>query len=163
MPQAISSLNRFPTYETREAYEAATGKPCPPFTGKAPKYWQDPDAKKAFMVGSIPYALYPLIYAGFDQVTNQPIWDQLGIPVEEAKGVNIPPTGTGQTNVEGADLPAVRCPCRELKDNEVIKMAGVPAIPKVFTAEELESTVDVGWKAAEKELLLSAARKIMED
>lgn len=162
MPKPISSLNLFPTYATREAYEAATGQPCPSWDAtRRPKSWLDPNAAKAFLVNGVPYAVYPNIYAGFDQIINSPLWDTLGLPVSEAKTVNIPPKGEGQTNVPGADQPEVPCPCRSLADNEVIRL-GFAAIPQVWTADEIMQPAGGEFTADEKRIVLNAARKILE-
>jgi hypothetical protein len=161
VPKPISSLNLFPTYETREAYERATGQPCPAWdASRKPKSWMDPNAKKALMVGGVPYALYPNVYVSFDQIAGQPVWDQLGLPVTEAKTVNIPPKGEGQTNVPGADQPEVPCPMRDLTDDEVIRL-GFAAIPQVWRADEMPVAVAEGFTAEEKKLLLDAARKVL--
>jgi len=114
------------------------------------------------MVGGVPYALYPNVYVSFDQVSGQPVWDQLGLPVTEAKTVNIPPKGEGQTNVPGANQPETPCPMRDLADDEVIRL-GFAAIPQVWRADEIPAPAEGGgFTADEKTLLLNAARKILE-
>ena len=159
MPQPISSLNLFTTYGSREEYAEKTGKPCPAWDAtRPPKAWEDPNARKAFVVAGVAYALYPRVFVHYDQAAKLPIWDQLGVPVDHAKTVNIPPKGDGQTNVPGADVPDVPCPMRELRDDEVIGVA-FGAIPMVYTTGELEETV-VGFTAADRAILLAIKAKL---
>ena len=159
MSKPLSSLNLFPTYGSREEYTAKTGKPCPEWDGtKHPKIWEDPNAKKVFMVAGTQYTLYANTFVKYDEVLHQPVWDQLGIPVDEAKTVNIPPKGTGQTNVPGADQPEIPCPMRLLADDEIIKPV-FGGIPMVFTASELQS-VEVGFSQDDRERLKRIAAKL---
>ena len=161
MPKPLDTLSLFPntTYQSREEYEK-TGLPCPAWDAlKPPKYWMDPGAQKAGVFGGIPMALYSRIYAGYNDATQLPIWDQLFISVADAKVVNIPPTGTGNTNVPGADVPAVPVPVRELADDEVVKKFGVMGIPMVYTASEMQTT-DVGFTLGDRTLLERIATKL---
>jgi hypothetical protein len=152
-------LNLFKTYESREKYEAETGKPCPPWDpSRPPKYWEDPAAQKSIVVAGVPFAIYSRVYVGFDQQQQVPLFDSLGISVEDAKTVNIPPTGTGNTNVPGADVPAVPCPVRALRDDEVIRL-GMGAIPMLYTSVELQG-VDTGFTMADRELLRKIGAKL---
>jgi len=158
MPKTISILNLFPTYATREDYEARTGKPCPAWNpNRQPKVWEDPNARKVFVVGSVPHMLYDRVFLDFD-ANGLPIWDQLGLPVEEAKTVNIPPRGPGDTNIPGADKPEVKVPMRAPTDSEIVK-GGFGNIPQVWSSAELV-TVDTGFTQADRALLVKIAAKL---
>lgn len=158
MPQPLSVLNLFATFATREEYEAKTGKPCPAWDPKRqPKAWEDPDAHKVLVVGQVSYMLYDRIFVALSP-QGDPVWDSLGLPVGDAKTVNIPPRGEGQTNVPGADQPEVPCPLRELADDEVLK-AGFGNVPQVFKSAELVS-IDVGFTQVDRDLLIKIAAKL---
>jgi hypothetical protein len=116
--------------------------------------WADPDAKKAFVMGGVDYTIYSRVYAGF--TAGLPVWEQLVISVEDAKAVNIPPSDLKP----GERKQAVPVPMRELTDDEVVKL-GFGAVPQVWTADEMQSAASV-FTAAEKDLLLAAARRILE-
>lgn len=155
MPQAISILNIFPTYATREDYTARTGKPCPAWNStRKPKSWEDSSAVQA----TEDMMVYDRIFLGMDGAGN-PKWKRLFLVPGEAAIVNIPPTGPGMTNVPGADQPVIACPMRELAEDEIIK-AGFGNLPVLWKASEI-ATQEIGWTAAEKELLLAAARRIL--
>lgn len=156
--QPISVLNLFQTYASREAYEQSTGKTCPTWDPtRAPKAWEDPGAQQKLKVGTVAYTVYDRIFVGFD-ASGAPIFEPLGMPVAEAKTVNIAPTGPGSTNVPGASAPTVPCPLRELEDDEVLK-PGFGNVPQVFRAAELV-TVDTGFTQADRELLIKVANKV---
>lgn len=156
--QPISVLNLFPTYATREAYEQTTSKPCPAWDQtRAPKAWEDPAAQQKLKVGTVPYTVYDRIFVGFD-AAGAPKFEPLGMPVSEAKTVNIPPKGEGMTNVPGTGAPEVPCPIRELEDDEILK-PGFGNVPQVFRAAELV-TVDTGFTQADRELLIKIANKV---
>jgi len=143
MPQPISSLNLFPTYATRDEYTAKTGQPCPEWTPtKHPKAWEDPNAKKSFSVGGVDWVLYARTFSGFDAEGNA-VWEQVAMPVAEAKVVNIPPKGEGNTNVPGADQPEILCPMRLPTDGESIR-PGFGNVPVVWTTAELDGLVKSG-------------------
>lgn len=159
MPQPISVLNLFTTYGTRDAYKASTGKDTPAWNQtRPPKYWEDPKAVKKGMMNGVPVMIYDRVYAGFDQAAGEPLWDMLILPVEEAKTVNIPPTGDGMTNVPGADQDPVPCPVRELQDGEIVKLE-FGAIPKVYNADELQD-VAVGFCQRDRDMLERIAAKL---
>jgi hypothetical protein len=160
MPKNLNTLFLFPDYATRTDYEARTKLACPPWDpNRPPKFWRDPNAVKAITIGGVPYATYPRIFVQFDQVAQQAIFDTLGISVEEAKSVNIPPTGEGMTNVLGADVPAVPAPMRDLREGEVIMLFGMSPLPMVFSAAELEA-VEVGFSLTDRVLLAKIAGKL---
>ena len=143
MPQPISILNLYPTFSTRDDYTAKTGKPCPEWTPtKHPKAWEDLNAKKVFSVNGVDWTLYVRTFSAFDAEGNV-VWEQVAMPVEEAKSVNIPPMGEGQTNVPGADQTPVPCPMRLPTDGESIR-PGFGNVPVVWTAAELDGLVKSG-------------------
>jgi hypothetical protein len=87
----------FPYYQTREEYEKATNKPCPPYldTGR-PKYWEgtveanaDPDLSIRFTVA------YNSLGGVSRSADGQPRPSLLDLKPEEIVRVNIPPKGVG--------------------------------------------------------------------
>jgi hypothetical protein len=154
MPKPISILNLFPTYASREAYKAATGKEAPPWNpGLHPKAWEDPAALSA----TEDMVVYDLIFVKFD-ANQKPVFKKLFLSPAEAANVNIAPKGTGMTNVSGADAPEVLCPLRPLEDHEVLKPT-FGDVPNVFEAIELVS-VDTGFTMADREKLIAIAGKL---
>ena len=161
MPKAITVLNLFDTYATREAYEKATGEECPTWDEKKPpKNWRDKGAKKSMTVNGKAYTTYQnAVVTGFDEATGQLKRDTLGIETAEAKVVNIPQTG--MANIPGAAALPVPVPMRELLDNEVPKQA-FGGVIQIWTAEEL-ATADVSFSQADRtklELILEIVRKL---
>jgi len=107
----LKSLYLFPYHQTREDYERATGSVCPPFdSARAPKNWLDPSAAKSTKRN----VAYQFALVTADNGTaipgpdGKPQLDVLVLKKEEAATVNIPPNAT---NVPGADVPEVPCPC----------------------------------------------------
>lgn len=157
MPKAISELNLFPTFATREAYQKATGKPCPAWNPNLPpKSWEDPAALNS----QDDFIVYERVFV--TMLDSGPKWKRLFLPKAQAASVNIPPKGDGMTNVPGADVPEIPCPQRELRDDEVVK-AGFGNVPMLYTSAELEASRPAGqdFTVAEKQRLLSAADKIL--
>jgi hypothetical protein len=104
--EALSTVYLFPTYETRESYEEKTGKTCPPWNPyRAPKGWEDPEAWNR--PGRT--VLYEAALTG-ESIGGEPEVAFLPLRKEIAATVNIPPKGTGQTNVPGADVPEIPVP-----------------------------------------------------
>jgi hypothetical protein len=122
MPQyGISKLYVLPYYPTRESYETATGKTCPPWDKtRRPQHWEDPSAADA----ADDYVLFNTVLA-IDMKTGQPLAGpdkqpytrSLILPKQVAATVNIPPIAT---NVEGAGVPEYPCPMRPLESNEAL-------------------------------------------
>lgn len=124
LPLAKYSLDRlylYPYYQTRAAYEAATGQPCPAWNpNQRPKYWFDPAAAAStedFLVYERVLATDPTEQAKGALVgpDGKPYFKSLILPREIAATVNIPEV---TANVPGADKPSYQPPCRALEPNE---------------------------------------------
>jgi hypothetical protein len=165
MPKPISTLYLFPVYETREAYEQATGQPCPAWNPyRQPKGWFDPAARQ----NPSRRVIYDRAMVLADN--GSPTWndegdliiDALVLDREEAATVNIPPRGTGMTNVPGADVAEVPAPMRDLLDGETIKPSRPLSIPTVYLASELMPVGEdaSGFTGADRALLKAIATKL---
>lgn len=146
MPKAITVLNLFDTFASREQYEKATGEECPTWDEKKPpKNWRDKGAKKSMTVNGKDFTVYSnAVVTGF--ADGALVRDTLGIETAEAKVVNIPQTG--MANIPGAAALPVPVPMRELLDNEVPKQA-FGGVIQIWTAEEL-ATADVSFSQADR-------------
>lgn len=113
--KGLDSLYLYPYYQTRDAFEKATGQPCPPWNPNLPpKYWFDPKAaestrRNVVYDNTLVYSLDGTIQAAGD---GQPLLDVLVLPKEQAGTVNIPDKSRGSANVAGADRPEVPVPLR---------------------------------------------------
>jgi hypothetical protein len=155
----LSSLYRFETFQTREAYEAKTGQPCPPWDSRRPpKFWFDP-AASASRMRNISYSPVLAIDEEGQPIREdgKPVLDAISIPRDEAATVNIPPQGT---NIEGADVAAVPVPMRPLDDEEELAFdpfAGVVVRNKTLYAD---AKADGKFTAADRALLQRIAAKL---
>jgi len=125
LPEAtygIHKLYLFPTYATREEFREATGQEPPEWNPyRQPKSWFDPKAKNSAtrkLVYEPVLATPPETGAVLAGLDGKPAFDALVLDRDEAANVNIPPKGTGMTNVPGADQPEVPGPLRPLEPNE---------------------------------------------
>mgnify|MGYP005837978463 CR=1 FL=1 len=157
----LNELYLFPEYNTREAYEAATGKPCPPYDPTKPiKHWEDPAPKT---MGR--YVLYENILAT-DEHNNiladesgRPFFEPQSIPVALAKTVNIPEKRAG--NEPGLKF-VIHPPCRKLEgDEELVFQPGVPfRVPVVYRPSLMSVDEPVAWTNGDRELLRRIAAKL---
>ncbi len=97
-PVFLDKLFAVPFFQTREQYEAETGKPCPPYDpGRRLKYWEDANADTSeFLVSYLALAIdkndpmgRPLLKDG------GPHLKVFQITPEDAARVNIPPNVSG--------------------------------------------------------------------
>jgi len=157
----IANLYLFPTYATRDDFEKMTGQVCPPWnSARAPKYWSDPKPVKKFIgPGNIDYTSYDRVWLGQRDAANNPVLEPLVIAVDQAAVVNIPPTGTGMTNVPGADVPAVPPPMRALEPNEELffDFGGLLTVKNTDLYSQL---VEVGFSQRDRDLLAAIATKL---
>jgi hypothetical protein len=122
----LSTLSLFPSYPTREAYKAATGKDAPPFDKMKPvKGWADPEAltAPAFTTSDkgVHYKDSTAVYPILDVYERDLEWhadpDVAEISRAEAAEVNVP--GANETVVGGAGT-ASPLPCRPLAPGEAV-------------------------------------------
>lgn len=157
----IENLYLFRYYQTREAYQQATGEDTPPWDSRrAPKHWRDIVALQSARRNVVYDAVLlsaengrPL--AGAD---GKPVLDLLVLSKTEAASVNIPPAGPGISNVPGAEVAAVPCPLRPLEPNEELffDFGGVVAVKNL----DLYPKIEVGFTAADRDLLRAIARRL---
>lgn len=106
--QPLSDFVAAEVFQDQAAYKAATGQAAPWNPKRRPQLWRKPNIQGSGIEG--PDGRELATYQGLDTSTtmsNTPRLKTYSIAVEDARTVNIPPTGTGQTNVSGADQPAV--------------------------------------------------------
>jgi len=157
----IHKLYVFPTYSTREEFQEATGQEPPEWNPyRQPKSWFDPKAK-ASTTRRIVYepvlALHPDTGAVLAGPDGKPALDALVLDRDEAANVNIPPKGTGMTNVPGADQPEIPVPLRPLEPNEELYFGfGRPVLVR-----NLDLYVPPpGFVEADRKLLKAIAEKL---
>lgn len=126
--KGLETLFLYPYYPTREAYEKATGQPCPAWNPNLPpKYWFDPKAPEATRRNvaydnTLVYSLDGTILA---DAAGKPMLDILVLPKEQAAAVNIPDKSRGAANIPGADRPEVPVPLRlPARDEELFFIFG---------------------------------------
>lgn len=119
--KGLDTLFLFPYYQTREAYEKATGQPCPPWRpDRPPKGWFDPKA----MESTRRNVVYDntLVYGENGHIAEdkngKPMLDVLVLTKEHAATVNIPDKTLGAANIPGSDRPEVPAPLRPLGPDE---------------------------------------------
>jgi hypothetical protein len=162
--EPISVLNAFPTYASREDYERATGQPAPAWNPqRQPKFWFDPKPKKMTTgPDGTPYTIYTNVFLGGFAEDQNPVFETLMLSLAEASAANIPPTGTGQTNVPGADAPAVPCPAKPLSSTQQIVRYGAFAIPTIRNLDvPLPGDSAGGFSDADRTLLQAIAARIL--
>jgi hypothetical protein len=157
----IDKLYVFPYYQTRDAYERATGQPCPAWNPKRrPQKWCDPAAAN----DPDDYVIYERALAtdmntgrALAGTDGKPYMRRLLLPRDMASTVNIAPD---VANVEGAGQPEYPCPLRALEPGEELffDMAGfgTPAVKNT----ELYGAIESGFNAADRALLKAIAQKL---
>ena len=156
----IERLYLFPYYQTREAYQKATGVEPPKFDGaKPPKLWFDPAAKDSIRRNIaydrvISYAVNGALL--FDE-NDKPLLEGLVLNKDEAATLNIPPRGLGMANIPGADKPEIPPPLRALAADEefFVPFGGIIGVRIKGTLEP-----DRGFTEEDRTLLLAIARKL---
>lgn len=119
--KGLDSLFLYPYYPTREAFEKATGRPCPPWNPSLPpKAWYDPKAaestrRNVVYDNTLVYSLDGTILADDN---GKPMLDVLVLTKEQAAVVNIPDKTLGAANIPGSDRPEVPVPLRPPTDQE---------------------------------------------
>ena len=122
--EPLSSFEMFPTYATR-AEAAAAGLVVKDWNpARRPKYWADDFPTKDFDLDGVPMIIYPRAFFGKLDDDEYGVTEPLVLSVEEAGQCNIPPTGTGQTNVPGADKSPRPVPLLPLGDRQRIMRPG---------------------------------------
>jgi hypothetical protein len=119
--KGLDTLFLYPYFQTREAYEKATGRPCPPWRpDRPPKGWFDPKALESTR-RNIVYD-NTLVYAEnghiLSDANGKPMLDVLVLVKEHAAEVNIPDKTLGAANIPGSDRPEVPVPLRALEPDE---------------------------------------------
>ena len=159
---SIQNLYLFPRHDTREAYHKAIGQYPPEWNPyRLPKYWFDPKAKQnPSRVVMYAQALVTdpdtgAVLAGSD---GNPALDALVLDRDEAANVNIPPSGTGATNIPGADRPEIPVPLRPLEPNEELffDFGRVVAVKNT----ELFAQLETGFTQQDRSLLQAIAKKL---
>ena len=160
---SITNLYLFPTYGTREDYQKATGQEAPPWNPyRQPKSWFDPKAKASTsrrVVYECALSTNPDTGALLLDSNGKPQLDALVLDRDEAGMVNIPPKGSGMTNVPGADVPEVPVPMRPLEANEEL-FFDFGNILLVKNKDLYAQVVEVGFMQSDRELLKKMAAKL---
>jgi hypothetical protein len=159
----ISNLYLFPTYATREDYQAATGQEAPAWNPyRQPKSWFDPKAKESVsrrVVYEYALAINEDTGALLRDANGLPYLDALVLDRDEAATVNIPPKGPGMTNVPGADVPEVPVPMRALEPNEQLYFDW-GSILMVKNTDLFEQSSGDGFSQADRDLLKKIAARL---
>jgi hypothetical protein len=159
--KGLDSLYIFPYYMTREAFEQATGRPCPPWNPNLPpKYWFDPKAAESTR-RNVVYdntLVYTLDGTIVQDANGKPTLDVLVLTKEQAANVNIPDKRLGAANIPGADRPEVPVPLR-LPDEteEIFFIWGQTVAVRNKTAWEQTQNV---FTARDRQLLKAIAEKL---
>lgn len=165
-PQAgISELYLFPIYNTREAYQAATGKEPPPYDPNKPiKSWFDPAAAsspKRNMVYDrvIAYAPNGMPEVGAD---GKPFTEPLILAREWAATVNISPkvfssAGVVDPPTTGQEVPV---PLRALEPGEelFLQWGGTAAVKNTLLFGDLPGSST--FTPHDRSLLMAIAKKV---
>jgi len=157
----VAVLHLFPRFQTREEYEEKTGKTCPPWNpSRRPKEWFDPNPIELFIgPDGSGYTVYDRVLTGKPDAAGAPALTRLAISVAEASTVNIPPKGTGATNVPGADQPEVYAPLKALSGTQVL----VYRFGATVAVRNLDVVLDGeggGFQQADRDLLKAIAAKL---
>lgn len=156
----LEKLYLFPYYQTREAYQAATGLEPPKFDGtRPPKYWFDPAAKDSTRRNVTYDQVVAYAASGSPLVSEseQPVLELMMLNKDDAAIVNIPPKGLGFANIAGADRPEIPPPLRPLRPDEELFFP-FPGIVAVRVKGTLEP--DRGFTEDDRALLAAIARKL---
>lgn len=152
--EPIAVLHLFPRYQTREDYESKIGQPCPPWDpNRRPKEWLDPNPIELFIgPDGSGFTVYDRVLTGRPDATGVPGLTRLVISIAEASSVNIPPKGTGATNVPGADQPEVYIPLKPLSATQalVYRFGATVAVRNLDVPLEGEGG---GFSLADRDLL----------
>jgi hypothetical protein len=156
----ISNLYLFPVYQTREAYQKATGKEAPLYDASKPvKSWFDPKAaenprRKLVYDSVLALADNGQVLADTD---GKPLLEPLLIDREQAAAVNIPPKGPGILDAPqtGIEIPVPLRPL-EAKEELCFQFGGVVAVRN----KDLFPKLEVAFTAEDRELLRAIARKL---
>lgn len=158
---SVAVLHLFPRYQTREDYEAKTGQSCPPWDpNRRPKEWFDPNPIDLFIgPDGSGYTVYDRVLTGKPDATGVPGLTRLAISVAEASTVNIPPKGTGATNVPGADQPEVYAPLKALSPTQalVYRFGATVAVRNLDVPLDGEGG---GFQQADRVMLMAIATKL---
>lgn len=155
----LANYNLFPRYRTRDDYRKVAGLEPPPFDARRPpKYWRDTSAPLQPR-NSIVYPNVILMSERGIAVPDQdgrPQLDMLVLSKAEAGMVNIPPDAT---NVEGADVPEVPMPLRDLEPGMQLEF-GFGGVVRVRDTGVVED--QPGAFTAADRALLEAIRALLE-
>lgn len=158
----IDRLYLFPKYGSREEYQKATGQEPPPWNPwRQPKGWFDPKAKdspKRKVVYDVVLATHVDSGVPLADADGKPMLDSLILDKDEAGTVNIPPKGTGFTNVPGAGKPEVPVPMRPLEPNEELFFGFGRSV--IVKNVELFRQLEEGFRSEDRELLKAIATKL---
>jgi hypothetical protein len=159
----IDKLYLFPYYQTPEAYQKATGKPCPPWNpALRQKHWEDPSAENT----GDDFVVYPIVLATDMKATGaalqgpdgQPYTRQMVLPYEAAITVNIPPVGSLPSDL--AVLPPYPCPIRALESNDQLFFEPVMSTAAVKNTDLYVSPLENTFTSADRALLRAIAKKL---
>jgi hypothetical protein len=181
MPKPITDFYSFPAYQTREAFEAATGETAPPWNLEKPlKNWRDPAptntefdellgefAKYKPVLSILPNGRYR------EGADGQPTTGSMRLSVEDAKSVNflpakgiVPVAGeiiNGMTITPQHVANASRSVPVPLNLPEGSRIAYAPSIGAnvvVLLKDESLTPVGNGFTAEDRELLRRIATKV---
>jgi len=159
--KGLDTLFIFPYYQTREAFEQATGRPCPPWNPNLPpKYWFDPKAAESTR-RNVVYdntLVYSLDGTILQDAAGKPMLDVLVLTKEQAASVNIPDKSRGAANIPGADKPEVPVPLRlPAEDEEIFFIWGQTVAVRNKAAWEQTQSV---FTAQDRQLLKAIAVKL---
>ncbi len=148
----LSTLYRFPVFQTREAYQSATGLEAPPYDASKPlKSWFDPNPAA---IGSVVLYSHPIV--GLDgKVVEEPLL----LKVADAKAINIPPKAPGVPDLPAAEG-EIPVPCRPLLATEQY-VVGFGGIIEVRDATKVPTnSVPGGFTDADRSLLKAIGEKL---
>lgn len=157
--EPISVLYLFPVYQTRQDYEARTGKTCPEFDPSRPtKHWEDltvPDKKRV--------VLYERVLATDGhgvplEEDGHPFFEPVVLSADHARTVNIPPKEAANEHNQYD----IGVPCRALEGDEVLVFKpGVPfRLVMVHRPSLVPKDEPAQWTIADRELLRKIAEKL---
>ncbi|HUQ92612.1 MAG TPA: hypothetical protein VM120_13115 [Bryobacteraceae bacterium] len=156
----IAKLYLFPAYQTREAFQQATGIEPPPFDSQKPvKSWFDPQAlasprRNVIYENAIAYADNG---APLADSNGKPVLESLLITRESAATVNIPPKGLDLPSIPTVGV-EIAVPLRALEPNEELyfQWGGSVAVKNT----ELFNKAEGGFSAEDRLLLRAIAAKL---
>lgn len=167
--EPLESYHETPVYPNRDAAKEATGEEIAEFTAeRRPKYWrilqpENVTGVQFFPVDDVPMVLFPRAFFGKVSADGKiGILEALVMSVEETKTFNIPPSGTGMTNVPGAEKPARPVPIKPLTDSQQIQRGEGPTSGYGVRNLDVPSPIVASgaWTAETIAEVVQAARKI---